>query len=64
MADRRVPLPIRVVVPQCPVCSHPQTKIRRKLTEGRYGAVIYVCTRADKCVVGFNLSKVDTWAVV
>ena len=62
MTDNK--LPIRPVVHQCPVCQFPQTKIRRKLGDEKHGATNYVCTRAAECVLGINLSKVDTWVAV
>jgi hypothetical protein len=49
----------------CPVCHFPQTKIQRKLDGNKQGgATNYVCTRADQCALGINLSKVDTWVAV
>ena len=62
MSDRRqaVPPPIHL----CPACQHPQTKVQRKLQTGKYGAPNYVCTRANACILGINLSKVDNWIAV
>ena len=57
------PKPSLPVLHQCPVCQHPQTKIRRKLSEDRHGSTNFVCTRAD-CPVGINLAHVETWTVV
>ena len=48
---------------RCPVCGLPQTKIQRILSEGKYGSVSYVCSRAE-CTVGLDLSKIATWAAV
>jgi hypothetical protein len=52
------------VVPQCPVCHHPQTKVQRRLTATTNGSTTYVCTRPDECSVGVNLQKVNTWVAV
>jgi hypothetical protein len=57
-------LPVRAVLHECPICHHPQVKIQRKLDNDRLGATNYVCSRAGDCVLGFNLTKVDTWVVV
>lgn len=48
----------------CPVCHHPQTRIQRKLGGERQGPINYVCARAEECVLGINLSKVETWVTV
>lgn len=61
MPDHKLSAP--AAVHQCPVCHHPQTKIRRKLSDEKQGATNYVCTRVE-CVIGINLSKVDTWVAV
>jgi hypothetical protein len=61
MADRKLPLP--TVVHLCPVCHRPQTKIQRKLGNDQHGATNYVCARSE-CVVGINLTKVETWTAV
>ena len=61
MADHK--LTPRPAVHECPVCHFPQTKIQRKLSEGRHGATNYVCARVE-CTVGINLAKVDTWVAV
>ena len=50
-------------VHECPVCHHPQTKIQRQLGGTPRGSTIYVCARAE-CIIGMNLSKVDTWVSV
>jgi hypothetical protein len=52
------------VVHVCPVCQHPQTKIQRRLSGTGNGPIVYVCARANQCIVGVNLSKVDTWVAV
>jgi hypothetical protein len=59
MSDRNsaMPPPLR----RCPVCHHPQTKVQRKLHDGKYGAPNYVCSRVNTCVLGIDLSKVDNW---
>jgi hypothetical protein len=62
MADSKSS-PARPLPHQCPVCQHPQTKIRRKLDEERHGSTSFVCTRAD-CPVGINLAQVATWTAV
>lgn len=62
MTDQKVAA--RPVVRECPVCHFPQTKIQRKLNGERGGATNYVCSRADECAVGINLSKVETWVAV
>jgi hypothetical protein len=62
MTERKAPAP--PVVHHCPVCHFPQTKIQRKLSDDKHGATNYVCTRANDCVLGINLSKVDTWVAV
>ena len=49
---------------QCPVCHHPQTKLKRRLGETTHGSTIYVCARAGDCSIGVNLTKVDTWVAV
>lgn len=53
----------RPVVHDCPVCHFPQTKIQRKLAGEKHGATNYVCARTE-CVLGINLTKVDTWVAV
>lgn len=53
-----------VSIHHCPVCHHPQTKIQRRLGGEAHGSTNYVCTRAGDCIVGINLSKVDTWVAV
>jgi hypothetical protein len=50
-------------VHECPVCHHPQTKIQRRIGAATSGSTIYVCARSE-CIVGMNLSKVDTWVAV
>ena len=57
------PSPTQPVVHLCPVCQHPQTKIRRKLSGDRHGSTNFVCTRPD-CPVGINLAQVETWTAV
>jgi hypothetical protein len=52
------------VVHICPVCQHPQTKIQRRLSGTANGSTVYVCARADRCSVGMDLKKVDTWVAV
>lgn len=54
----------RPAVHECPVCHFPQTKIQRKLNGELHGATNYVCARAAECVLGINLTKVDTWVAV
>jgi hypothetical protein len=61
MADHK--LSPRPVLHECPVCHHPQTKIKRKLSDDKHGATNYVCSRAE-CAIGINLSQVDTWEPV
>lgn len=53
----------RPVMHDCPVCHFPQTKIQRKLAGEKHGATNYVCARTE-CVLGINLTKVDTWVAV
>jgi hypothetical protein len=61
MADHKLsPAP---VVRECPVCHFPQTKIQRRLSDGKHGSTNYVCSRVE-CVVGIDLAKVDTWVAV
>jgi hypothetical protein len=49
-------------VHQCPACHRPQTKIRRRLSDGTLGSTTaYVCTHVSDCSVGINLTKVETW---
>jgi hypothetical protein len=52
------------VVPECPVCRHPQTKMQRRLTATISGSTMYVCSRVGHCTIGKNLHKMDTWVVV
>ena len=59
-AQKEVPPP---ATHRCPVCGFPQTKIRHILGQGRYGSISYVCSRLE-CAVGFDLSKIETWAAV
>jgi hypothetical protein len=61
MADQK--LPPRPVAHDCPVCHLPQTKIQRKLTGDKHGAMNYVCARVE-CPVGINLAKVENWVAV
>jgi ssDNA-binding Zn-finger/Zn-ribbon topoisomerase 1 len=56
--------PVRTDPHECPVCHHPQVKIQRKLDSGKLGATNYVCCRSNDCVVGMNLTNVDTWVRV
>jgi hypothetical protein len=49
---------------RCPVCDHPQIKLRRRLGESSHGSTIYVCPRAGECSVGVNLTKIETWVAV
>lgn len=49
---------------QCPVCHHPQTKLKRRLGETTHGSTIYVCARSGDCSIGVNLTKVETWVAV
>lgn len=51
------------VVHQCPVCHQPQTKIQRKLSDGKHGSTNYVCARVE-CPLGINLARVETWVAV
>lgn len=60
MADSK---PAAAILHQCPVCHHPQTRIQRKLGDEKSGSISYVCSRAE-CVVGINLTRVDTWVAV
>ncbi len=46
---------------QCPVCRHPQTKLRRRLSATTQGSTIYVCTRSGECSIGVNLTQIETW---
>ena len=62
MADSKSS-PARPVQHHCPVCQHPQTKVQRKLGEGKHGSTNFVCTRPD-CPVGINLAQVETWTAV
>jgi len=55
---------IRPAVHHCPVCHCPQTKIQRKLADEKHAATNYVCARSRQCVLGIDLSKVDTWVAV
>jgi hypothetical protein len=52
------------LVPQCPVCHHPQTKVQRRLAATLNGSTMYICTRVGQCSVGMNLNKMDTWVAV
>jgi len=54
-------LPVRADPHECPVCHHPQVKIQRRLDSGKMGATNYVCSRAGECVIGMNLTNVETW---
>lgn len=56
--------PVRPVLHECPVCHHPQTKIQRRISAERLGAVNFVCARAGDCCLGINLAKVDSWVTV
>ena len=49
---------------QCPVCQHPQTKLKRRLSDTTHGSTIYLCTRAGECSIGVNLTKIETWVAV
>jgi hypothetical protein len=57
-------LPARPITHDCPVCHRAQTKIQRKIGEEKLGATNYVCARPGDCVLGINLTKVDTWIAV
>jgi hypothetical protein len=61
MADSK--LPAAASLHQCPVCQHPQTKIQRKLDDHRIGSTNYVCARPE-CVLGIDLTRVNTWTSV
>jgi hypothetical protein len=50
--------------PRCPVCQHPQTRVKRRLTETMNGSTMYLCIRVGQCTVGMNLRKMDTWVAV
>ena len=45
---------------QCPSCQCPQTKIKRVLSDGKYGSTNFVCARLE-CALGIDLSKLETW---
>ena len=45
---------------QCPNCQYPQTKIKRVLSEGKFGATSFVCSRIE-CALGIDVSKLHTW---
>jgi hypothetical protein len=61
MTDKKLgPIP---VAHDCPVCHNPQTKIRRILSEGKYGSTNYICARVE-CALGIDLSKLQTWVAV
>ena len=44
----------------CPSCHQPQTKIKRVLGNGKFGSSNFVCSRVE-CVLGIDLSKLETW---
>ncbi len=44
----------------CPACQQPQTKIKRVLGNGRFGATQFVCSRMG-CARAIDLSKLETW---
>ena len=47
-------------VHHCPSCHEPQTKIKRVLGEGKFGASNFVCARKE-CMLGIDVSKLQTW---
>jgi len=53
-------LPVSPSTRQCPSCHQPQTKIRRVLDGGKFGASNFVCSRRE-CVLAIDLSKLVTW---
>ena len=53
-------LPTALTVRHCPSCQEPQTRIKRLLSEGRFGSTNFVCTRLE-CALGIDVSKVGTW---
>jgi len=56
--SQKVPAP--VPPHQCPSCHQPQTKIKRVLSEGRFGSSNFVCARIE-CALGIDVSKLETW---
>ena len=46
----------------CPNCHQPQTKIKRVMGNGKFGASSFVCSRAD-CLRAIDVSKLETWVV-
>ena len=44
----------------CPACQQPQTKIKRVLSTGKFGAIQFVCARME-CARAIDLSKLETW---
>ena len=44
----------------CPSCHQPQTKIKRVLSDGKFGSCNFVCSRTE-CALGIELSKLETW---
>jgi hypothetical protein len=61
MTDQKLARP---PVHECPVCHFPQTKIQRRVGAAKHGSTNYVCSRAEDCVLGINLTQVDTWVAV
>jgi hypothetical protein len=57
-------LPVRPILHVCPVCHHPQTKIQRKISDEKLGAINYICSRPSECCLGINLTNVGTWVAV
>ena len=47
-------------VHHCPSCHHPQTKIKRVLGDGKFGASNFVCAEM-KCALGIDVKKLETW---
>lgn len=45
---------------QCPSCHEPQTRIKRVLSDGKFGSSSFVCARME-CTLGIDVSKVKTW---
>lgn len=58
MSNHSVPPP--PVGRRCPSCQQLQTKIKRVLSDGKYGSNSFVCSRME-CVLGIDLSKLETW---
>ena len=58
MPNHKLPAP--PVAHQCPSCHLPQTKIKRVLSEGKFGASNFVCARSE-CSLGIDVSKLQTW---